>query len=88
MTMTWLQLFNRIGKQPLRLTKNKDVTIKIGNEMHKCKIVYTDNGNDWYLEIEGLKELRTGIEDGWIKVDKEIWDEYLKAKKKLEIQRK
>ena len=25
-----------------------------------------------------MQELRTGIEDGWIKADKEIWDEYLK----------
>lgn len=52
MIMTWYQLFKRIGKQPLRLVRNKDVTIKIGNEMHKCKIVYTDNGNDWYLELD------------------------------------
>lgn len=25
-----------------------------------------------------IQELRTKIEDGWIKSDKEIWDEYLK----------
>lgn len=25
-----------------------------------------------------IQELRTEIEDGWIKSDKEIWDEYLK----------
>ena len=25
-----------------------------------------------------IQELRTGIENGWIKSDKEIWDEYLK----------
>lgn len=25
-----------------------------------------------------IQELRTEIEDGWIKADKEIWDEYLK----------
>lgn len=50
--MTWLQLFNRIGKQPLRITKYKDVTIKIDDEIHKCKIVYTDNGNDWHLELD------------------------------------
>ena len=27
---------------------------------------------------EKIQELRTKIEDGWIKTDKEIWDEYLK----------
>ena len=25
----------------------------------------------------------TGIEDGWIYVDKDIWNEYLKAKKEI-----
>lgn len=25
-----------------------------------------------------IQELRAGIEDGWIKSDEEIWDEYLK----------
>ena len=25
-----------------------------------------------------IQELRTGIEDGWIKLDEEIWDECLK----------
>ena len=25
-----------------------------------------------------IQELRTGIENGWIKSDEEIWDEYLK----------
>lgn len=50
--MTWYQLFKRIDKQPFRLVRNKDVTIKIGNEMYKCKIVYTYNGSDWYLELE------------------------------------
>ena len=53
--MTWLQLWKRIGKQPLCLTKYKDVTIKLQDGEHKCKIVYTDNGNDWHLEIEPIK---------------------------------
>lgn len=50
--MTWLQLYNRIRKQPLHIVRNKDVTIKIGNKMHKCKIVYTYNGSDWHLELD------------------------------------
>lgn len=29
--------------------------------------------------------LVTGVEDGWIKVDKETWKEYLEAKKRLHI---
>ena len=27
--------------------------------------------------------LVTGVEDGWIKVDEEIWNRYLEAKKRL-----
>lgn len=53
--MTWFQLWKRIGKQPLRSTQHKDVTIKLPDGEHKCAIVYTDNGNDWHLEIEPIK---------------------------------
>lgn len=50
--MTWYQLWKRIDKQPLCLTKYKDVTIKLRDGEYKCKIVYTHNGSDWHLEIE------------------------------------
>ena len=50
--MTWLQLWAKIGKQPLYFTKHRDVTIKIDGEEYKCKVVYTDNGNSLHLEIE------------------------------------
>ena len=60
--MTWYQLWKRMCKQPLRLVRNKDVTIKIDGEYYKCKIVYTNNGSDWHLEIErdekDLEEVR------------------------------
>ena len=54
--MTWFQLWERIGRQPLRLTKHKDVTIKLPDGEYKCKVVYTDNGSDWHLEIEQIKQ--------------------------------
>ena len=54
--MTWLQLWKRIGKQPLRLTKYRDVTIKLHDGEYKCKLVYTHNGSDWHLEIESKKQ--------------------------------
>ena len=54
--MTWFKLFNRIAKQPLSLTRNKDVTIKLKDGEYKCKLVYTDNGSDWHLEIESKCE--------------------------------
>lgn len=50
--MTWLQLWEKIGRQPLRLTRQKEVTIKIQDMEYKCEIVYEDNGNDWYLIIK------------------------------------
>ena len=50
--MTWLQLWKKIGKQPLRLTRQKDVTIEIQGVKHKCDLVYVDNGNDWHLVIK------------------------------------
>ena len=54
--MTWFELWKRIGKQPLSLTQNKDVVIKLPSGEYKCKLVYTNNGNNWHLEIEP---------DGW-----------------------
>lgn len=50
--MTWLQLWKRIGKQPLRLTRQKEVTIKIEDIEYKCEIIYENNGNNWCLVIK------------------------------------
>ena len=33
--------------------------------------------------MEDLQYLIIGVEDGWIKVDKQIWQEYLNAKEVL-----
>ena len=39
-----------------------------------------------HLHIDDQDEyLVTGVDDGWIKVDKETWNEYLEAKKRLNI---
>ena len=39
---------------------------------------------------ENEKYLITGVEDGWIKVDKATWDDYqyLKTKERMEIEQK
>ena len=50
--MTWLQLWKRIGKQPLYATRNKEVKVKLQDIEYSCKLVYTDNGSDWHLEPE------------------------------------
>jgi hypothetical protein len=49
--MTWFQLWKKIGKQPLRLTQHNPVTIKIQDKEYQCKIVYTENGKNWHLEV-------------------------------------
>ena len=54
--MTWYELFHRIGKQPIRITKYKDVTVKIDDMEYKCKPVYTDSGNNLHLEIDNKGE--------------------------------
>ena len=54
--MTWFQLWNKIGKQPLSITQHKDVTVKIDDIEYKCKLVYTDSGNNWHLEIDNKEE--------------------------------
>lgn len=50
--MTWLQLWKKIGKQPLRLTKYKKVVVKIQDTVYECELKYDDSGNDWYLVIK------------------------------------
>lgn len=42
--------------------------------------VYTDNMEFVYYDDDYLV---TGVEDGWIKVDKETWNKYLEAKDRL-----
>lgn len=44
-----------------------------GNEK-VCKHFQTDDIDEWLV---------TGVEDGWIEVDKETWKEYLQAKERL-----
>lgn len=53
--MTWLQLYKRIGVQPLKRTRGKKVQVLINGELKECKLVYTHNGSDFHLEIEGPK---------------------------------
>lgn len=40
-----------IGKQPIRKTQNKKVEILIDGELKKRGLVFTDNGQNFHLEI-------------------------------------
>ena len=50
-SITWAKLWRRIGKQPIRKTQNKKVEILIDGELKKCGLVFTDNGQNFHLEM-------------------------------------
>ena len=47
--ITWIRLFNRLGKQPVKATK-RPVTVKHEDKLYEARLVFTDNGSRWYLE--------------------------------------
>ena len=49
-SISWYQLYKRIGKQPLHKTRNTKVQILINGELKECALVFTNNGSDFYLE--------------------------------------
>lgn len=55
MTKTWLQLYDRLGHQPLSKTRDKNILFKDENgNFIPLKLVFDPTGNDWWLE--GRKE--------------------------------
>lgn len=49
-SISWFALWKRLGKQPLHKTRNTKVQVKLKGILHECKLVYTNNGSDFYLE--------------------------------------
>ena len=49
-SISWYQLYKRIGKQTLRKTRNIKVQVLIGGELKECALVFTNNGSDFHLE--------------------------------------
>ena len=49
-SISWYQLYKRIGKQMLHKTRNTKVQVIIGRELKECALVFTNNGSDFYLE--------------------------------------
>ena len=47
---TWLQLYDRLGKQPLFKTRNQKIILKKNNKVIPLHLVYNENGTDWWLE--------------------------------------
>ena len=49
-SISWYQLWERIGKQTMYKTQNTKVHVLIDGELKECALVFTNNGSDFYLE--------------------------------------
>ena len=49
-SISWYQLYKRIGKQTLHKTRNTKVQVLIDGELNECALVFTNNGSDFHLE--------------------------------------
>lgn len=49
-SISWYQLWRRIGKQPAHKTHNIKVNVLINGELKECVLVFVNNGSDFYLE--------------------------------------
>lgn len=50
-SVSWYQLWRKIGKQPLYKIMNNKVHVLINGELKECCLVFTNNGSDFHLEI-------------------------------------
>lgn len=48
--ITWYALCQRIGKQTIHDARTKYVEVMIDGSLRQCKLVYSKNGKDWFLE--------------------------------------
>ena len=49
-SISWYQLWKRIGNQTMRKTQNTKVHVLIDGELKECALVFTKNGSDFHLE--------------------------------------
>ena len=52
-SISWYQLYKRIGKQMLHKTRNTKVQVLIDGELKECTLVFTNNGSNFHLEPVG-----------------------------------
>ena len=52
-SISWYQLYKRIGKQMLHKTRNTKVQVLIDGELKECVLVFTNSGSDFHLELVG-----------------------------------
>ena len=49
-SISWYQLWKRIGKQTMYKTQNTKVHVLIDGELKECALVFTNSGSDFHLE--------------------------------------
>lgn len=49
---TWLQLYDRLGKQSLSKTRDQRIILKRDSKSIPLHLTYNENGNEWWLEEE------------------------------------
>lgn len=52
-SISWYALWKRIGKQPIKKTRDTKVQVLVNGELKECSLVFTNNGSDFHLEIIG-----------------------------------
>ena len=59
-SISWYQLYKRIGKQTLRKTRNIKVQVLIDGELKECALVFTNNDSNFHLEtVRSVNDDRT-----------------------------
>ena len=59
-SISWYQLYKRIGKQMLHKTRNTKVQVLIDGELKECVLVFTNNSSDFHLEpVRSMNDDRT-----------------------------
>ena len=49
-SISWYQLYKRIGKQMLHKARNAKVEVLINGELKECALGFTNSGSDFHLE--------------------------------------
>lgn len=49
---TWLQLYERLGRQPFYKTRDQRIILKKDDKVIPLHLVYNENGSEWWLEAD------------------------------------
>lgn len=50
-SISWYALHKRIGNQTIHKTRNTKVQVLVDGQLKECALVYSNNGNEFHLEI-------------------------------------